>query len=560
MEDLYARLISARDDPTLRQHVISAIDKGMTQALKSIQLARLLYPESVRFLLLFLQCPLFCASNASAVEFDSTGALVTALCESVLGLPFEGYKALLSWATSVYGKEHFVKFLVKPLVVQLAKVVNINPSGAPVVVNVLKWFHNVSLGKKLAEASDFYCNGLDILSMEFLFDDLYRFKKASSIERSGSFFFSAYPFLLSPGTKRNLLQVENQVKMMKAAQSTGVQFDPLRREFLFQPYYVIAIDREYMLQQTLQAVAKASPGDLRKSLKVVFKGEDGVDAGGVTKEFFQLLTNQLFDVNTGMWSMGISDDTVAWFNSDCVWNYDGYYLVGVLVGLAVYNSVLLDVHFPPAVYRKLLKMSLGLEDMVDKDVGTGLQKLLDYEDDDVEDVFFLTFEVNWIDLGMERRHELKPGGAKIPVTKDNKEEYVLLYTKWLLVDSVKAQHDEFERGFMRIMEDSSLEELLQPDELELLVVGTPELDFNKLEESATYDGGFSADSPVVQNLWRFVKTAPQEIQLKFLKFTTGSGKAPIGGLGALPFKVQRYVSFKARVMISSVPISNRIKL
>eukprot|EP00980_Cylindrotheca_fusiformis_P004137 scaffold902_cov147-Cylindrotheca_fusiformis.AAC.2 len=540
MEDLYNKLIRAGDELAVHQQIAAAIEKGMTHGLESIQKARLLYPESVRFLLLYLQCPFFREGKESSVNFDSKTTLIISLCETVLGLPFEGYKALMSWATSMYQKEWFAPYLVKPLVVQLSKVIKRNSTGAPVIVNVLKWLHNASLGEELAQASDFYCNGLvESLSMEALFDDLYRFRKASKANRTGSFFFCANPFLLSPETKRNLLQVENQLTMIKAAQTSGVHFDPVRREFLFQPYYVVSIDRQYMLQQTLQAVAVASPGDLRKSLKIVFKGEDAVDAGGVTKEFFQLLTNQLFDVNTGMWSMEIADVHVTWFNSDCVWNYDGYYLVGVLVGLAVYNSVLLDVHFPQAVYRKLLRMPLGLEDMVDGNIRSGLQKLLDYEYDDIEDVFCLTFEVNWLDLGVARRHELKPGGTGIPVTQDNKEEYVMLYTKWLLVDSVKSQYDEFERGFMRVMEDSSLEMILQPDELELLVVGTPELDFAALEANATYDGGLTANSAVVQNLWRFVKTAPRETQLRFLKFCTGSAKSPIGGLGALPFKVQR---------------------
>jgi len=297
--------------------------------------------------------------------------------------------------------------------------------------------------------------------------------------------------------------------MVRAAQAGGVQFDLARRQFLFQPYFVMAIDRQFILQQTLQAVASAAPGELRKSLncKVVFKGEEGVDAGGVTKEFFQLLVVQLFDINTGMWSTEFGDGRNTWFNADCTWNQDGYYLVGVMIGLAVYNSVILDVHFPQTVYRKLLGLPLGLEDMVDPEVQRGLQDMLDYEKDDVEDVFCLTFEVTWHSLGMERKRQLKPGGANTPVTSGNREEYVMLYFKWLLVDSIKSQYDECERGFMQVMEDSSLE-LLRPEELELMVAGTPELDFDALERNAEYEGGFDRESPVVKNLWRFVKQAP----------------------------------------------------
>merc|ERR1712232_121744 len=114
--------------------------------------------------------------------------------------------------------------------------------------------------------------------------------------------------------------------------------------------------------------------------------------------------------------MGYGDD-ITWFNSNCFWEDIGFELTGVLVGLALYNSVLLDVHFPMALYRKLLGYPLGLEDMVDEDLKRGFQQLLDYEGNDVEDIFCLTFEVTWTDdLGEERKRELKPGGSHISVT------------------------------------------------------------------------------------------------------------------------------------------------
>lgn len=239
-----------------------------------------------------------------------------------------------------------------------------------------------------------------------------------------------------------------------------------------------------------------------------------------------------------MWSTRFQDGNITWFNSDCNWNDEGYYLSGILVGLAVYNSVLLDVNFPQAVYRKLLAQPLGLEDMVDEEIKSGLQHLLDYEGDDVEDVFCLTFAVNWVHLGQEMKKELKPNGSDIAVTSDNREEYVMLYVKWLLAESIYPQFDSFESGFMRVMENSSLD-LLRPEELELLVVGSPDLDFVALENNTEYEGGYSVDSEVVCNFWRFIGQASKETQLKMLKFTTGSTRAPIGGLGKMYFKIQR---------------------
>ncbi len=38
-----------------------------------------------------------------------------------------------------------------------------------------------------------------------------------------------------------------------------------------------------------------NPIDLRKQLRVEFHGEEGIDEGGLQKEFFQLIVEQLFD-------------------------------------------------------------------------------------------------------------------------------------------------------------------------------------------------------------------------------------------------------------------------
>lgn len=55
----------------------------------------------------------------------------------------------------------------------------------------------------------------------------------------------------------------------------------------------------------LELVASDSPIDLRKQLYVEFVGEQGVDEGGVSKEFFQLVVEQIFNPDYGQyWDTG----------------------------------------------------------------------------------------------------------------------------------------------------------------------------------------------------------------------------------------------------------------
>ena len=538
-----------------QQTIATAIERGISKGLKSIapDCARMMYPEAVRCLLLYIRFfdwPL----EEQHISFDLQGNAISALMETILELPFEGYKAFLKWATSLYSGDLFIKMLVKPLLGQLDKSLKVTVDdnevthaslslgAVPLIVSVMQWFQKVSERVDgFGTLEDFYSYSFDTLPTETLFNDLHHLKMAKQAnKRPSQFHICGSPFLFSPKVKQELLQIESQVEMFKVASADGVAIDPETGSMEMNPFWKLEIEREHMLEQTLEKIKSSKPSDLRKKLQVVFKGEEGVDAGGVTREFFQLLSEELFDVSCSLWTDRFGDD-VTWFNSDCSWDIDGFEAAGVLVGLALYNSTLLDVHFPMATYRKLLGYPLGLEDMVDETLKKGLQQLLEYENEsEIEYVFCLCFEVTWTDsLGKEMTHELKPGGSEIPVTGENKEEYVRLYTKWLLVDSIDKQWEAFEGGVMRIIEDLSLDLLFRPEELKLLVVGSPELDFDALESNTEYEGGYDGDSAVIKHFWKWIKNADRESQLKFLKFTAGSSMSPIGGLGNLGFKIQR---------------------
>lgn len=47
-------------------------------------------------------------------------------------------------------------------------------------------------------------------------------------------------------------------------------------------------------------IAMENPADLKKQLYVEFEGEQGVDEGGVSKEFFQLVVEEIFNPDIGM--------------------------------------------------------------------------------------------------------------------------------------------------------------------------------------------------------------------------------------------------------------------
>eukprot|EP00854_Cymbomonas_tetramitiformis_P016531 gene16531-19628_t len=290
----------------------------------------------------------------------------------------------------------------------------------------------------------------------------------------------------------------------------------------------------------MEEIVRQRPQDLLLPARVCFIGEDGVDAGGLKKEFFQLLLGELFTGSYGMVKY-FPETRMQWFNSLSYGTDEQEWLVvGILFGLAVYNGVLLDVRLPQVAYKKLLGKPVGLNDLQDfqPELLKSFHQLLEYSDADatVEDIFCLDFSVTDEFLGEAVTHELKPGGQDIPVTEANRREYVNLYVEWILNKRIEESFHAFRNGFLLLC--GPVLKLFRAPELEHLVCGTQELDFNSLEAGAAYEG-YTQASQQVRWFWEVAHSLPIESKRLLLRFVTGSDRSPIGGLGKLQMKIQR---------------------
>jgi ubiquitin-protein ligase E3 A len=304
---------------------------------------------------------------------------------------------------------------------------------------------------------------------------------------------------------------------------------------------IVRVRRCHLVEDGLAEIARQRPRDLLKPLRVHFIGEDGIDAGGVKKEFFQLLVTELLSPDYGM-LVYLPESRTYWFNAASLEGDDAFMLVGLVLGLAIYNAVLLDFPLPIALYRKLLGQAPTLRDLeaMEPTLGRSLRALLTHDGPgSVEDVFCATFTAappGAVPGAQET--ELVPGGGATPVTEANRRAYVDAYVQFYLCDSVHAQFEAFARGFVLLAGGPAIH-LFTATELERLVCGSPCLDFGALRRAARYEGGYTAESAAVVWLWEVVAELTPEEERRFLKFFTGSDRAPIGGLGALRTVVQR---------------------
>lgn len=128
------------------------------------------------------------------------------------------------------------------------------------------------------------------------------------------------------------------------------------------PYLILQLRREALVSD-LFAQLPGLKSDFKKPLKVQFvgSGEEGMDQGGVQKEFFKVAVQQLLDPIYGMFESD-SETRFSWFCSSCLEKEEPFELFGNLTGLALYNGVMLGINFPPIMYKKLLDEKINLQD------------------------------------------------------------------------------------------------------------------------------------------------------------------------------------------------------
>ncbi|KAI7443512.1 putative E3 ubiquitin-protein ligase [Hortaea werneckii] len=289
-------------------------------------------------------------------------------------------------------------------------------------------------------------------------------------------------------------------------------------------------------------------------LNIRFHGEEGIDAGGVSREWFGSMARQMFNPDYALFNPVASDRTTFHPNphSDVNEEHLSFFkFIGRIIGKALYEGRLLDCHFSRAVYRRILGRTVSLKDMesLDLDYYRSLVWILE---NDITDVTFETFSVDVDRFGAEETVDLIPDGRNIPVTEENKQQYVQLVVEHRLITSVQQQLDKFLEGFHDII-PQELVSIFNEQELELLISGLPEIDLDDWKNNTEYHN-YQATSPQIQWFWRAVRSFDKEEKAKLLQFITGTSKVPLNGFkelegmnGISRFNIHRDYSSKEKL-------------
>ena len=376
--------------------------------------------------------------------------------------------------------------------------------------------------------------------------------------RRGRFSFCQYPMFLSIWAKIRIL--EHDARRQMEIKAREAFFNSIMGRKAINQYLVLRVRRDCLVEDSLRSVSEVvgtGQEEVKKGLRIEFVGEEGLDSGGLRKEWFLLLVREVFDPEHGLFVYD-EDSHYCYFNPNTFETSDQFFLVGAVLGLAIYNSTILDVALPPFAFRKLLasapshtgpatsasrpNFGYTLEDLAEfrPTLAKGLGQLLEF-DGDVKETFCRDFVAVEGRYGQPVEVPLCSNGENRAVTNSNRNEFVDLYIKYLLDTSVARQYEPFKRGFFTVCGGNALS-LFRPEEIELLVRGSDEpLDVATLRAVAIYDGwgkGTNAsDEPVVDWFWNAFGKASAKNQRKLLSFITSSDRIPAMGATSLVIKI-----------------------
>ena len=304
-----------------------------------------------------------------------------------------------------------------------------------------------------------------------------------------------------------------------------------------QGHQKIKVKRSTLLLDSFRQVSKLPEDKLREVWRIEFLGEPGRDAGGLTREWFTVVSEALFNPDIGLFKASEVGGGLFSINPESgLFNehhLEYFEFAGRFFGKALFEDERIVCPLAAPIYKHILGSPLTFADLmhVDRDLHSNLIQLLETEG--AADIFCLDFTVQHEFCGSPVTYPLKEGGEEIEVDDENKAEYVSLVMQHYLLDAVSEQLKAFLTGFYASC-GLPLLSVLDFQELELLLNGLPTIDVDDWQKNSIFKNGYSAGSKQVKWFFNTVRSMTLEQQARLLQFATGTARVPIGG-----FKVRK---------------------
>ena len=248
----------------------------------------------------------------------------------------------------------------------------------------------------------------------------------------------SFPFLFHPASLLKYFRAINFTVMSKAFENATAKTHMIQQLFredtvpiynekelllrlrpAIATFFVLTVRRDNVLEDTFNQLWRREKRELLRPIKVCMgmdEGEVGLDHGGVQQEFFRILFAEALNPDFGMFT--IDERTrMTWFQPGSKVPLYKFEVLGLLVSLALYNSITLPLTFPLAFYRKLLGLKVKKVEHIEDgwpDLAKGFKDMLNWSDGDVGDIMMRTYEFSYEVYGSRVNVDMEKVGREAP--------------------------------------------------------------------------------------------------------------------------------------------------
>ncbi|AFZ78922.1 HECT-domain ubiquitin-transferase domain containing protein [Theileria equi strain WA] len=312
---------------------------------------------------------------------------------------------------------------------------------------------------------------------------------------------------------------------------------------------VYVIRRAFIAEDGLSTLGVLNDHQLRQIFRVMFVDENGIeeqgiDGGGIFKEFLITLCSRIFDPTYGIFEM--LPDGSYWPSPSSELIHEDHLklfsFIGKVVGKAIYEQILVEPVLSRLILNMILKRRNTTDDLklFDKTVYRSIVSMRKMSEDDINSLG-LTFTCTQNCFGNSIQEDLIENGRNIKVTKDNLESFIHSFSDFKCNRIIESQTSAFLQGLSTIIPLEWLQ-MFSPSELELLISGSSEdLNIEDMKKNTVYGGGYTNESDTIRWFWEIMTEFNPKMRSSLLLFVTCCKRAPLLGFKQLqpPFCIHK---------------------
>ncbi|XP_057672258.1 apoptosis-resistant E3 ubiquitin protein ligase 1 isoform X1 [Diorhabda carinulata] len=310
------------------------------------------------------------------------------------------------------------------------------------------------------------------------------------------------------------------------------------------------VNREKLLESSMKATKNFSVSDWCKNFEVNFQGEQGIDWGGLRREWFELICEQLFDAKYKLFTSFHEGQQSLVHPNPARGSHiklKHYEFAGKVVGKCLYESALggsyrqlVRARFTRSFLAQVIGLRVHYKYFEQDDPDLYLSKikyLLDHNIDEIDTELYFVEEQYDSNGQLVKTVELVPNGSKIKVVNSTKQHYLDALAQYRLATNIKDEMEAFLRGLNELIPDNLLS-IFDENELELLLCGTGQYSIADFKAHHVVNGNSTEFRRIVGWFWAAVGNFTQEEMARLLQFTTGCSQLPPGGFRELTPRFQ----------------------